>query len=107
MSNNNQNAPTSGTKSEAIVPMAWEVEPTAQQRLMQHVEFLQTAAEAMDIVLHGLDLDRRVFPDDASAAELRRRWKAQFLIVRDAYRNVAVQIDALHKAIAAADEPTS
>jgi hypothetical protein len=107
MPNTNERAPASGVSKSAIVPEEWELTPTYQQSLRRKADALQIAAEAMDIVLHGLDLDRRVFPDEASAADLRRRWAAQLLILQDAYRNVAVGIDTLRGAIAANDPTAS
>ena len=107
MSNNSNLAQSPNVCTDLNAPMAWEVESTYLQRLERSSKTLHVAAEAMDIVLHGLDLDRLVFPGDASPEELRRRWAAQMLILSASYRNVSVQIDALRNAIATADTSTS
>ena len=60
------------------------------------VDQLRTAVEAMDIAMHGIDLDRAMLPDSTPDCEVRRRWAAQFVILRNIFWDVERRVLDIH-----------
>jgi hypothetical protein len=52
------------------------------------VDHLRTAVEAMDITLQGIDLDRRMFLETGTDQEMRRRWAAHLVMVRNLFWDI-------------------
>ncbi len=62
--------------------------PHLDENFYYEVDHLQTAIQAMDIAMHGVDLDRATLPDNTPDHEVRRRWAAQLVILRNIFRDV-------------------
>jgi len=61
------------------------------------VDHLRTAVEGMDIVMYGLDLDRTMLAENSSDDEVRRRWAAHLVILRNIFRDVDRRVQHLHR----------
>jgi hypothetical protein len=73
---------------------------TLPQSFMRALEQVHTAMQAMEIVLHGNDLDRAVLPPDTPDELVRRRWAAQLVILSNMFWNLERQLAELDAEVA-------
>jgi hypothetical protein len=60
------------------------------------VDQLRTSVEGMDVALHGIDLDRSIFPDSNSDQEARRRWAAHLVLMRNLFGDIERRVRDIH-----------
>ena len=75
--------------------------------LQQAVEQLHTSVEAMEIVIHGMDLDRVMLSGEPPNNLAWRRWAAQIVILKNMFWDIEQRVVELYWVINKDPPPAS